>query len=56
MEGTFDQVDPDTVEQDIGNYWRALYKLEKTFSENPNAKDVASKVCNGGILRFNVTR
>jgi dynein heavy chain len=43
MDGAFDGVDPDTVEQDIGNYWRALYKLEKTFSDNANAKEVAVK-------------
>uniref|UniRef100_H2Y7L7 Dynein axonemal heavy chain 7 n=1 Tax=Ciona savignyi TaxID=51511 RepID=H2Y7L7_CIOSA len=39
----FDKVDPDTVEQDIGNVWRSLYKLEKTFAENPNAKGIAEK-------------
>ena len=43
-EGTFGKVDPDTVEQDIGNLWRGLYKLEKTFSENPTAKSIAEKV------------
>ncbi|XP_078488802.1 dynein axonemal heavy chain 7 isoform X2 [Ciona intestinalis] len=43
VEGTFDKVDPDTVEQDIGNVWRSLYKLEKTFADNPNAKGIAQK-------------
>ena len=44
MDGAFEGIDPDTVENDIGNYWRALYKLEKTFGDNPNAQDVAVKV------------
>ena len=45
IDGSFGKVDPDTVEQDIGNLWRGLYKLEKTFAENPNAKMIAEKVC-----------
>ena len=44
IDGSFGKVDPDTVEQDIGNFWRGLYKLEKTFAENPNAKMIAEKV------------
>lgn len=47
MEGPFGDVDPDTVEADVGNMWRALYKLEKTFSENPLPKEMAVKV--GGL-------
>lgn len=44
MDGPMDKVDPDTVDQDIGNYWRTLYKLEKTFDDNPAAKKIATKV------------
>ena len=44
MEGVFNEVDPDTVDADVGNYWRTLYKLEKTFSENPNGKKIAERV------------
>ena len=44
VDGEFSQIDPDTVEQDVGNYWRELYKLEKTFAKNPNAKTIAKKV------------
>ena len=44
MDGVFNEVDPDTVDADVGNYWRTLYKLEKTFSENPNAKKIAERV------------
>ncbi|CAK8675251.1 unnamed protein product [Clavelina lepadiformis] len=43
IDGTFDKVDPDTVEQDIGNFWRGLYKLEKSFTEDLNAKSIAEK-------------
>jgi len=42
-EGKFELVDPETVENDIGNYWRNLYKLEKTFTDNPNAMNIAQK-------------
>lgn len=45
LHGQFDVIDPDDVEQEIGNLWRALYKLEKTFSEDANAKAIAAKVC-----------
>ena len=44
MDGVFNEVDPDTVDADVGNYWRTLYKLEKTFSDNPNAKKIAERV------------
>ena len=37
-------VDPDVVENDIGVVWRTLYKLEKGFSEQPNALNMAQKV------------
>ena len=44
MEGPFGDVDPDTVEADVGNIWRTLYKLEKSFSETPLPKEMAAKV------------
>ncbi|XP_071822297.1 dynein axonemal heavy chain 7-like isoform X1 [Apostichopus japonicus] len=44
MEGQLHEVDPDQVEADVGNYWRTLYKLEKTFSDNPSAKKIAERV------------
>ena len=37
-------VDPDQVENEAGAMWRGLYKLEKTFSENPNPLKMAQKV------------
>lgn len=43
MEGPFGDVDPDTVEADVGNIWRTLYKLEKSFSETPLPKEMAAK-------------
>ncbi|KAM4626185.1 dynein axonemal heavy chain 7 isoform 2-T2 [Discoglossus pictus] len=46
MEGPFTAVNPDTVEQDVGNYWRALYKLEKSFRESPNALSLTFKIKN----------
>ena len=37
-------VNPDDVENDVGNIWRTLYKMERNFSENPNPLKMASKV------------
>ncbi|CAH1790213.1 unnamed protein product [Owenia fusiformis] len=44
MDGPMSGVDPDTTEQDVGNIWRALYKLEKVFDGVPAAKKIAQKV------------
>lgn len=44
MDGPMGGVDPDQVENDSGGMWRALYKLEKTFSDNPNPLKMAQKV------------
>ncbi|XP_033097643.1 dynein heavy chain 7, axonemal-like isoform X2 [Anneissia japonica] len=44
MDGAFQDVDPDSVDADVGNYWRTLYKLEKSFNDVPNAKKIASKI------------
>ncbi|XP_078701931.1 dynein axonemal heavy chain 7-like isoform X3 [Branchiostoma floridae x Branchiostoma belcheri] len=44
MEGPFQEVNPDQVENDVGNYWRNLYKLEKGFDDIPNAQKMANKV------------
>ena len=45
MEGPMENVDPDSVEQEVGNIWRALYKLEKGFDSVPAAKKICHKVC-----------
>lgn len=44
MDGPMIGVDPDVVDQDVGNFWRSLYKLEKTFDSLPAPKKIASKV------------
>ena len=44
MEGPWGSYDPDKVEGETGNYWRALYKLEKQFSETPSPMKIASRV------------
>ncbi|XP_053554548.1 dynein axonemal heavy chain 7 [Bombina bombina] len=44
MEGPYSAVNPDLVEQDVGNYWRALYKLEKSFRDIPNPLSLTSKI------------
>ena len=44
MDGPMSGVDPDQVENDAGSMWRALYKLEKQFSETPNPLQMAKKV------------
>ena len=36
---------PDNVDNEVGNYWRTLYKLEKGFESVPTAKRIAGKVC-----------
>ncbi|XP_078307189.1 dynein axonemal heavy chain 7 isoform X1 [Panthera onca] len=43
-EGPYHKVNPDQVEIDVGNYWRGLYKLEKTFRDSPNALAMTKKV------------
>lgn len=44
MEGPMKNVDPDQCDQDVGNIWRNLYKLEKGFEAVPLAKKIANKV------------
>uniref|UniRef100_A0A7M4ERW8 Dynein axonemal heavy chain 7 n=1 Tax=Crocodylus porosus TaxID=8502 RepID=A0A7M4ERW8_CROPO len=44
MDGEFTKVNPDQVEVDVGNYWRGLYKLEKTFHDSPNALSITTKI------------
>ena len=44
MFGPMGTVDPDQVDNDAGNVWRNLYKLEKTFGENPAPQKMAKFV------------
>ena len=44
MDGSMSKVDPDDVENDTGQFWRTLYKLEKGFQESPNPLKMAQKV------------
>lgn len=37
-------VNPDTVEVEVGTYYRSLYKLEKQFDSLPAPKRIAHKV------------
>lgn len=46
MDGPMDGVDPDLTDQEVGNFWRNLYKLEKQFDSVPAAKKIAVKVKN----------
>lgn len=46
MDGPMSNVDPDVVEQEVGNFWRGLYKLEKAFDGITAPKKIATKVCN----------
>ena len=45
MDGPMSKVDPDLVDQEVGNFWRGLYKLEKGFDGIAAPKKIASKVC-----------
>ena len=44
MDGPMSGVDPDVVDQDVGNFWRSLYKLEKNFDSVAAPKKIAGKV------------
>jgi dynein heavy chain len=44
MEGPMSGVNPDNTDQEVGNFRRNLYKLEKGFGDVPAAKKIASKV------------
>ncbi|CAB4002499.1 dynein heavy chain 7, axonemal-like, partial [Paramuricea clavata] len=44
MEGPWGSLDPDVVDQETGNFWRSLYKLEKQFGEVPKAQSIAVKM------------
>lgn len=41
-EGPLSVANPDAVENEVGNLWRELYKLEKQFSDTPAAKNIAA--------------
>lgn len=36
--GPFLQLDAEAVEEDVGNMWRMMHKLSRTFSDLPNPK------------------
>lgn len=44
MYGPMGAIDPDQVDNDAGNLWRNLYKLEKTFGDDPNPQKMAQIV------------
>lgn len=44
MEGPWGTMDPDKVDGETGNFWRALYKLEKQFGDVPHAQKIAARV------------
>ncbi|XP_066541990.1 dynein axonemal heavy chain 7 isoform X2 [Hoplias malabaricus] len=44
LQGPLTSVNPDKVEGEVGNYWRTLYKLEKSFQESPEALHIATSV------------
>ena len=43
-EGPMSKVQPDQVDQDVNNYWRQLYKLERQFQNQPVARKMAAKL------------
>ncbi|XP_026865841.2 dynein heavy chain 7, axonemal [Electrophorus electricus] len=44
LHGPLSSVNPDKVEGDVGNYWRAIYKLEKSFQDSPRALHIATRI------------
>ncbi|VDP30406.1 unnamed protein product, partial [Schistosoma curassoni] len=44
MEGSMDKVEPEKVEMDVSNYYRSLFKLEKTFDTLPAPRKIATQV------------
>lgn len=43
MEGPMANVVPDAVDQEVGNFWRSLYKLERGFENVATARKIAQK-------------
>eukprot|EP01135_Chromosphaera_perkinsii_P003458 Nk52_evm27s243 gene=Nk52_evmTU27s243 len=41
VEGTFTDMDPETVENEASTVWRTMYKLQKTFVDVPAARKMA---------------
>ncbi|CAF0812566.1 unnamed protein product [Didymodactylos carnosus] len=44
MEGPMKKVLPDQVEQDVGNYERQLFKLERQFANKPQPRKMANRL------------
>lgn len=44
MDGPMEKVDPESVEAEVNNQYRSLYKLEKTFDNLPAPRKIAAKV------------
>lgn len=42
--GPFKNLDADAVCEEVENMWRTLYKLAKTFFDNPGAKRIAEMI------------
>lgn len=38
MNGPFLELDAEQVEEDVGNMWRTMHKLSKSFGDQPNPK------------------
>lgn len=56
MDGTFEGIDPDDVDAEVGNYWRTLYKLEKTFANQANPENMALKVSADFFWQISITQ
>ncbi|TSM60567.1 Dynein heavy chain 7, axonemal [Bagarius yarrelli] len=44
LNGPLTSVNPDKVEGDVGNYWRALFKLEKSLQDSPEALNIITYI------------
>ncbi|XP_070580768.1 dynein axonemal heavy chain 3-like [Ptychodera flava] len=51
MNGPFQDLDAEEVDEEVGNMWRTVYKLAKTFNEQPGPQRIANSV-KGKIDKF----
>ena len=49
--GPFVDLDAESIEEEVGNMWRTMHKLSRTFAENPHPKR-SSEVTKSRLDKF----